>query len=73
VRWLLSARLWIGVFELFFCLMVLCNPIAVYHRSIWVLLCTYIAEVCFQWITWIYGPKAWTFLAVLSLTSDAMF
>jgi hypothetical protein len=45
VHWLLSAGLWIGIFELFLCLMVLCNPIAAYHLSLWVLLCIYIVEV----------------------------
>jgi hypothetical protein len=52
---------------------VLYNPKPVNHMSIWVLLCIYIVEVCFLWITWICGPKARTFLVVLSLTSDALF
>jgi hypothetical protein len=46
-----SPKLWIGLLELFLCLMVLCNPIAVYRMSIWALLCTYIVEVYFLWIT----------------------
>jgi hypothetical protein len=70
---LLSARIWIEVFELFLCLMVLYSPIAVYHMSMWALLCTCIVVVCFLWIAWIYGPKARTFLAVLNLSSDALF
>jgi hypothetical protein len=57
VLWLLSARLWISIFELFLCLMVLYSPIAVYHMSIWALLCTYIVEVDFLWITLIDDPK----------------
>jgi hypothetical protein len=61
------------IFELFLCLMILCSPIAVYHMSKGVLLCIYIVEVCFLWITWICGPKARTFPIILSLASDALF
>jgi hypothetical protein len=49
------------------------QPIAVYHMSIWALLCTCIVVVCFLWIAWIYVPKARTFLVVLNLTADALF
>jgi hypothetical protein len=64
----LDLSLWIS-----FVLIVLYSPITVYHMSIWDLLCTYILEVCFLWIKWIYGPKPRIFLVVLSLTSDALF
>jgi hypothetical protein len=68
VLWLLSARLWIEVLESFLCLMVLYGSSAVYRMSMWVLLCSYVAEVCFLSITWIYGPKART--SIVILTSD---
>jgi hypothetical protein len=60
VRWLLSARLWIGVFELFLWLMVLYSPIAaVYvsnkmdiyttgYNSSQITICHIV--ICFDWI-----------------------
>jgi hypothetical protein len=51
--------------------MVLCHTVAVCRMSIWVLFFIYTAEVCFLWISWIYGLKAGIFLVVL--TSDALF
>jgi hypothetical protein len=50
-----------------------CNPVPVYHMSRLALLCIYVDKVCFLRITWICGPKARTFLLVLSLTSNSLF